>query len=338
MRIGIDIPDSLPLADQVGLIGWAEEHGFADAWVGDTGTRDPFIVLGCAAQRTRTIRLGTAVAPLGPRSPVSLAVAALCVHELAPGRVALGVGVSSKVIVEQWHGGSYAHPLSRARDCVRLIRQICAGDKTDTASGHARSRGFQVPARQRASLPVQLAALGPRMLELAGEIADGVWLNFVPLQAVPKVLDRIRAGAGRRERPGLPEILLAVPCAVTPDPGSARDRFRRSLYFYMTSPSYRAALAWYGFGEEAAAAEAAWARRDREGVIACVSDRLADQIGVFGSAARCRERFGQYAAAGISTLSVCAEGGDPYQTFAAFQPAAAAPGPSPAVGPAGGRR
>jgi alkanesulfonate monooxygenase SsuD/methylene tetrahydromethanopterin reductase-like flavin-dependent oxidoreductase (luciferase family) len=147
-----------------------------------------------------------------------------------------------------------------------------------------------------------LAALNRRMLETAGELADGVLLNYVPRQAIPKVVDAIRRGAERSGRDGVPEIVLVIECEVTDHEQAARSRFARDFAGYLTAPVYRKALRWYGYDDEVERAEAAWQRHDLDGVGAAISDRMIDGLAVIGSAESCRQRVATMAASGVGTV------------------------------------
>jgi probable F420-dependent oxidoreductase len=317
-RLGIELPGDLTIRERAALATWAEQRGFEDAWTPEISDPNAFVILTAAALATTRIRLGTAIIPLGTRTMPTLAAAAASLAELAPGRFALGIGVSSQVIVEQWHGVPYGRPLERARETIVALRAVLGGERTAAAGAQVRSRGFRLRRPPAAPPPILLAALNEKMLELAGEIADGVYLNYVPVEAVGRVLDAVRRGARRRGRGTLPEVLLSVPCCVTDDADGARARFGNELAFYLTAPAYQKALAWYGFEPEVAAARVAWAARDLARVRAAVSASLVDRIGAFGSRERCHERFAAFADAGIGSLSITVASGDPRTTLAAF--------------------
>lgn len=318
VRLGMELPGDLPIRERAELAWWSEERGFEDVWTAEIADPNAFVILTAAALRTSRARLGTAVVALGTRTVPTLAAAAASLAELAPGRVALGVGVSSQVIVEEWHGQPYARPLERVRESIGTLRTILAGGRTAADGRQVRTRGFRLRRPPADPPPLLLGALNEKMLELGGEVADGVYLNFVPVEALGRVLGAVRRGAQRAGRAELPEICLAVPCAVTGDPEAARARYGQSFAFYLTAPAYQTALAWYGFEAEVAQARAAWATRDLAGVRAAVSARLLDGIGAFGSAEHCRERLAAFGAAGVGTLAVTPKGDDHRATLAAF--------------------
>jgi probable F420-dependent oxidoreductase len=316
-RLGVQLPVSMSVPERVDLARWAEQHGFDDVWTAEIGDPDAFVVLAAAACHTRHVRLGTMIVPLGVRTAVSLAAAASSICELAPGRFGLGLGVSTPAVIEGWHGADFARPLTRTRETVALLRTVFAGEPTAFDGQTLRSRGFRLNRPPDPPPPVSLAALNPKMLRLAGAIADGVWLNFAPLEAIPRILAEIDEGARSAGRPR-PEILISIITCVTDDVPAIAARYRSWFKFYLGSASYQRALSWYGFEHEVEQARAALAAGDRDGVAAAVSDRLVAGLTAFGPAAECRDVADAYAKAGVDTIVVIPYGTSWTETVNAF--------------------
>jgi len=304
-RIGLEVNEWLNLQGRIELIRWAEEHGFDNACIPEVTDPEVFVTCALALAATSQIRLGTDIVPIGPRSLPILASSVATVASCAPGRFAVGLGVSTEALISRWHGISWDQPLTRARDTVLALRRALAGERTDETGPQVRTRGYQLAFPPATPPPIHLAALNKGMLRVAGQVADGVWLNYVPAHRIGTVVDIVRAGAGEAERP-MPEILLSVLCDVTDDTVSARAGIRSHLAFYMAAPPYRAALAWHGFEQEMADAQAAFERRDRQGVAAAITDELIDSIALVGNRSYVHERLEAYLAAGVTSLSVCA--------------------------------
>lgn len=317
-RLGCEITDVGSIHERVALTRWAEQRGFDDAWTAEITDPDAFVLLAAAALETTSIRLGTAVIPLGVRTAPHLAAAAASVCELAPGRFALGVGVSSKTIVQGWNGVPYERPLERARESIDVVRTVLAGLRTSFAGAQVSSSGFQLRRPPVEAPPVILAALNVKMLELAGELADGVYLNFIPTSALGEALAAVARGSAQAGRSASPETILAIPCEVTDDPDTAVSAFAHDMAFYMTAPPYQRALEWYGFEQEVARARAAWAERDFAAVRASVTPRLVHGIGAFGPAEHCHERVAEFFAAGLTTVAISPVGKDPRSTLECF--------------------
>jgi probable F420-dependent oxidoreductase len=320
MRIGADIPMELDIHGEADFVAWAEEHGFDDAWIAEISDPDAFVALAAAAARTERIRLGTAIVQLGTRTVPLLAASAVSLAEYSRGRFALGVGASTKAIIEGWHGLTYDRPRERMAEALPLLRALMAGERSNLQGRQIRSRGFQLRHPPGQPPPVILAAMNERMLETAGEMADGVFLNCVPVDALPRVIEAVNRGAERSGREDSVELLIAVPCDVTDDVEAARARWADGFAFYLTAPPYRSALAWYGLEEEVAVAEKAWESRDFQKVRQSVSRRLIDELTMFGTAEQCRERIAAYGAAGVTTVSITPNSVDPRDTLLALAP------------------
>jgi probable F420-dependent oxidoreductase len=304
-RLGVELAGDLSLAEKLDLCAWADSHGFDDAWMAEITDPDAFATLGAAAVGSSRIRFGTAIVPLGTRSVPVLAAGAATLSELAPGRFALGVGVSSTVVVEHWNGMHRGRPLGRARESIALLRALLAGERADFQGEFVRSSGFKLRHPPSHEPPIVLAALNIKMLELAGEIADGVFLNFVPATAMSAVLEAVARGAERGGRPALPEILLSLQMEVTDEPEVARRKFADELTFYLSVPPYQKALAWYGLAAEVERAKEAWKTGRRADVAAAISNELVDQLGIFGSPEQCRARVETYWKAGVDSVTIC---------------------------------
>jgi alkanesulfonate monooxygenase SsuD/methylene tetrahydromethanopterin reductase-like flavin-dependent oxidoreductase (luciferase family) len=276
------------------------------------------VAAAATALATHRIRLGTAIVPLGPRTLPTLASAAISVAQVSDQRFVLGVGVSSHAIIEGWHGLPYGRPLERARDSIPVLRAILAGERTDTDLATVKTKGFRIRNSPMLSVPVMLAGLNQRMLETAGELADGAILNYVPTQALGRVIDAVRRGAERAGRDAAPEIVLVAQCEVTDDVAGARARFAHNFASYLTAEVYRKAFRWYGFADEADQAEKAWESRDMDGVRAAITDRMIDELSIIGDADTCRRRIADLTATGVSTVLLYVGGEDPRATLGHF--------------------
>jgi probable F420-dependent oxidoreductase len=283
------------LAAAVELARRAEALGYESVWVTHGLGRDSFLVLAAYAAVTTRLGLGNGVVPIYPRHPVAMAQAALTLAEMTRGRFVLGVGVSHRETMEGMLGLPLRAPLATMREYVGVLRGAL-GAGADFAGEHYRARWSLALPRRPAPPRVYLAALSQRMLELAGELADGaiLWLcapAYVRDVALP-ALTRGRARAGL----GLDgfEIVAAVPLAVTDEPAAAHRAFGAELTRYLTLPFYRAMLEASGLGDGVRAF-------DREGA---VPDTLVEALGGVGDAARARAYVAAYRAAGVTLPAI----------------------------------
>ena len=306
MRLAASLPVPPDLAACQRVAARAEALGYESIWIADTGAGpDAFVVAAAAALATTSIRLGTAVIPVYTRSPSVMAAGAGSVAQLAPGRFVLGLGASSETIVERWGGVPFRRPLTRMRETTQVVRAMLAGERTTFEGRTIRTSGFRLVSPPPAPVPLYLAALMPPMLELAGEIADGVVLNMMPVEAVPRMLEHVRRGAARAGRDGARlEIVARFQTIVTDDAAQARAAVRHMLGPYFATSVYNRFVAWCGFADEAAAIARAWSAKDRAANLAAVTDEMIDRIAIIGTAEQCRAQLERFVAAGITTPMV----------------------------------
>ncbi len=311
-KLGISLP--VP-PDVPACVAWAqraEDLGYESVWIADTNGPDPFVLAAAVVQATKRLRVGIAVSPVYTRTPGVLAQAAATLGQLAPGRFILGLGSSSHAIVEQWHGLEFRKPVSRVRETVQLLRSLLRGEKSAFEGSTVRSRGLRLLMVPKEPVPVYVGALRPPMLELAGEVGDGVVVNLFPADALPKMLEHVALGARRvgRDAKSL-EVVCRHQVMVTEDREAARELFRAALTGYFATPVYNRFAAWYGFEQEAKLIAEGFRKGDRALTRQGMSDRFVDALAIFGSLEECRERLAQYVAAGVTTTAVSVLSFDP---------------------------
>jgi probable F420-dependent oxidoreductase len=211
-RWGITIPLSdLPLRDQIPLFAQAEELGYTDLWTSEVNATDAFTPLVVAAMATSRTRLGTGIVNPFTRGPLTLAMHAASLNELAPGRVVLGLGSSSLPVVEHWNGVTFERPLSRMRDTLLVVRRLLGNETVSErlSTLEVRRAKYVRPVENR--IPIYVAALRPNMLSLAGQTADGVIINLLYASDVPRVVKVVRSAARQAGRdPSEVEIVCRI--------------------------------------------------------------------------------------------------------------------------------
>jgi alkanesulfonate monooxygenase SsuD/methylene tetrahydromethanopterin reductase-like flavin-dependent oxidoreductase (luciferase family) len=305
--VGTFISAGRSLQAAVERVRLAESLGYDSTFVTHIAGRDSLTVLANYAAHTERIRLGTGVLPIYARTPASTAQTAATIDEISAGRMVLGVGVSHRATVEAWYGQTIDRPVAEMREYVEAMRAMFRGE--DPGGGgdrkwptHFRFMGYDV----RPDLPIYIAALSPNMLQLAGEIGDGVllWLcdpPYVRDVVVPEVTKgRERAG---KTLEGF-DIVPAVPSAVTGDREATLNRVRSDLVTYLSLPFYRSMLERSGFGDEIVGFDAGMADQDVERAKSSMSEAMLDSLGGFGSADDVRDAVSRYLAAGATSPGV----------------------------------
>jgi probable F420-dependent oxidoreductase len=312
VRLAASLPIPPDLRTSQRVAQRAEALGYESIWIADTGAGpDAFVVAAATAAVTEHLRIGTAIVPAYTRSPSVMAASAGSIAQLAPGRFVLGLGASSETIVERWGGVPFERPLARMRETTAVVRAMLDGERVSFEGRAIRTTGFRLASPPPEPVPIYLAALMPPMLELAGEIADGIVLNMMPVEAVPRMLAHVRRGAERagRDPDGL-EVVARFQTFVTDDVPVARNVMRLMMGPYFATSVYNRFVAWCGFEQEAAAILDAWKARDRVRNLASVTDEMVDRIAIVGSAAACRARLEEFRAAGVTTPMVHPIAGD----------------------------
>jgi alkanesulfonate monooxygenase SsuD/methylene tetrahydromethanopterin reductase-like flavin-dependent oxidoreductase (luciferase family) len=227
---------------------------------------------------------------------------AASIAQLAPGRVCLGLGISTPNIIQSWHGIAYDKPLARLREYVTIIRKALVGERISQEHGAYPLRNLRLGLSvSPQAIPIYIAALNPRMLQLAGELADGVLLNWIPEDQIAWALAHLRAGAVRAGRTlASLDVACLVRTCVTDDLAAARQWLRRELAGYAIVGAYQRYFQQLGFGGEAEAVNAQWQAGNRTAAVAAVSDVMTERLAVFGSASQCRARLARFVEAGVN--------------------------------------
>jgi alkanesulfonate monooxygenase SsuD/methylene tetrahydromethanopterin reductase-like flavin-dependent oxidoreductase (luciferase family) len=317
-RIGFALSRGLPPGEIVECVKLAEELGYESAWVAEGHGGDQFAILSACAAVTQRILLGTSISSVFVRSIPTIAMAAATVDHISQRRFILGLGSSHRVQVEPEHGIAYSKPVQRVRESVEIIRTLLRDGlvsyKGETV-GIERFDLWFTPIRQE--IPIYLAALFPKMLQVCGEIAQGVILTWSSLDAGRGAADNIAIGALRaRRRPEEVDITSLLPCYVTNNRGQAFDAMRPAVAFYGGFfPRYNRLMAESGFPEAAQAIKAAWNQGGHEAATKVVPDELIEAIAVAGTPAECRDRIEAYRRSGITLpiISPRPTGTDPKQ-------------------------
>jgi F420-dependent oxidoreductase-like protein len=243
MRIGIFGGDvaSGPIDTLVDAVRASADDGFATFWLPQIFGVEALAALAVAGREVPGIELATGVVPTFPRHPVTLAQEALTTQAASDNRLLLGIGLSHQPVVEGMFGHSFDKPLRHMREYLAVLVPLTRGEPVSFEGEVFRvNAGLQV--KGAAPMPILLAALGPKMLELAGEVVDGTvtWMTG-PQTIESHVVPIITAAASRAGRPA-PRVAVGLPICVTNDPDAVRERAAKTFMVYGTLPSYRAML------------------------------------------------------------------------------------------------
>jgi F420-dependent oxidoreductase-like protein len=326
MRLGINLgywgagmdTDNLAVARE------ADKLGYAVCWAAEAYGSDAPTVLSWVAARTERIDVGSAILQIPARTPAMTAMTAATLDSLSGGRFRLGLGVSGPQVSEGWYGVKFDKPLSRTREYVEIVRKAMARERLSYEGEHwtlPLPGGPGKPIKltvhpQREHIPLYIAAIGPKNLEQTGEIADGVLLIFPSAEHLEETaLRHMRAG---REKAGLTmdgfDVVPTLPLALGDDIPALADIFRPYTALYVGGMGsrkqnfYNQLARRMGYEKEAAEIQDKYLSGDKEGAAAAVPQQLIDSTCLLGPVERIAERMAQYAAAGVTTLTLAPAG------------------------------
>jgi probable F420-dependent oxidoreductase len=273
------------LADHEEYVKRAEAVGYTDLWSGETNGPDGFTPLTLSAVWTERARLGTGIVGVFQRGPALLAQEAAALADASRGRFVLGIGSSSDRIVEGWNGIPFEKPLSRVRESLEFLRTALDGGRTES--------GFKLETAPAERVPIMLAALRGKMLDLAVERADGAFTNFLPLAGLPKVTAQLQGA------PAGFELLCRFFCI--PGEREQVEPLARFMFSsYITVPVYANFYRWLGYGEQIAPMVEAWEAGDRKAAAAAAPWEAIEDMFVFGSPEQMKERLNAFVEGGIT--------------------------------------
>ncbi|HEX6548094.1 MAG TPA: LLM class F420-dependent oxidoreductase [Candidatus Dormibacteraeota bacterium] len=327
MKLGINVPytDHLPRELVLAYVKEADRLGYDKVWVAEAYGYDAFTTLTQFACVTERIGLATGIVNVFSRSPALIAQTAASLDAISGGRFTLGLGTSGHQVIEGWHGVKFEKGITRTRETIDIVRRVLRRERLeyegDVFHLHAGFKLITHPVRER--IPIYLATLTPKGVELAAEVADG-WLPvfFSPRHYASVIKPELEAGAAKGGRP-LSELSVCVfqPVIVTDDPKAGREVARPHLALYIGGMGsreknyYNQVFRRYGFEEEALRIQDLYLERRRDEAMAAITDEMVDAVTVIGTAEECREQLAELERVGVDEVAIGLQvpGNDPVQ-------------------------
>jgi F420-dependent oxidoreductase-like protein len=320
VKLGVNLgyaPPGTNPADLVPLVQHAEELGYDSAWAAEAWGTDAVTVLAWLAASTSRIKVGSAIMQIPGRTPANTAMTAATLDLMSGGRFILGLGTSGPQVVEGWHGEAWGKPLGKTREYVGIVRAALRRDVVEHAGEHYRipydgpgATGLGKPLKMmmrplRADVPIYLAAIGPKNVALAAEIADG-WL---PIFVDPERFDAAFGAsiAGARENF---EIAATVSVLVGDDVAALRDALKPYIALYVGGMGakgknfYNALVRRYGWEDDADRIQNLYLDAKKREAAAAVPDELVDALALVGPKERIAERLAAWRETPVTTLVV----------------------------------
>ncbi len=306
-------------AENLALAREADVLGFSCVWAAEAYGSDVPTVLAWVGAQTQQIGLGSSILQIPARSPAMAAMTAATLDSLSGGRFRLGLGVSGPQVSEGWHGVRFAQPLARTREYVDIVNLALSRKRVRYEGKHytlplpdGPGKALQLTVHPvRDHIPIYLASVGPKNLELTGEIADGWLAIFLSTEFVGEQLELISAGRAKAGKTldGF-DVVATAPLSIHDDLQVAADPIRGYAALYIGGMGsrevnfYNQLAVRMGFEGEAAAIQEKFLSRDYEGAAAAVPMDFIDSTSLLGPAPRIAERMAEFAAAGVTTLNV----------------------------------
>ena len=307
MKIDIEFNSGaqLPMDAIPDLARAAEAHGFDCAWGGEANNKDPTVMLSAIAAVTTRLKVGSAIYHILGRTPATLALQAMGLDELSGGRFLLGIG-SSNPTIAKWHGQSFDRPLSRIQEYIEITRAAMRGEKLNFEGKFFTAQNFKMAFKPSGrSIPIYVAAFGPKMTRLAGRISDGVLINMANPTEISRIAAEVKAGAQEAGKdPSKMEIICKIRCSIAPNYSVAREALSHALTYYALADYYRELLGRMGFAEEVEAMRAAWKTGGFHAARALISDRMFNSLPLVAatSAPEVVEQIRPYIEAGATRI------------------------------------
>ena len=334
MRLSMQVPyggTPAELSAAAARVVDLEKAGLDVVWVAEAYSFDAPSMMGYLAARTTRIQIGAAILPIYTRTPTLLAMTAAGIDALSDGRCILGLGASGPQVIEGFHGVVYDAPLGRTREIIEICRQVWRREPVVHDGVHyqmpvpaGRGTGLGKPLKLinrpvRASIPIYIAALGPKNVEMTAEIADG-WLPlfWLPEKAVEVFGPALAKGsASRAPDLGALEIAAGGLVAIGDDVTHLRELSRSTVALYVGGMGakghnfYNALACRYGYEKEAELIQDLYLAGKKDEAAAAVPDEFLERINLVGPAGYVRERLAAFAESGITTLTITPVGDDP---------------------------
>ena len=321
MRLGLHVGYwglGLTSQQQIDLVREAESLGYDSVWTAEAYGSDSATILGWIAAQTEKIKIGSAIFQMPGRSPAMTAMTAATLDQLSDGRMLLGIGSSGPQVAEGWHGQRFAKQLQRTREYVGIVRKALARERLEfkgeayelpLPDGPGKALKLMIAPVQE-SIPIYIAAIGPKNTQLCGEIADGWLPTFFSPEHVEDSRKLLEEGAERAGRSlnGSFDIAPNVNVAIADDADAARDLMRPVLALYVGGMGskdknfYNALVRRYGFEEAADEVQNLYLEGKKEEAAAALPAELIDMVSLCGPKERVKERLDVYREAGVGTL------------------------------------
>jgi 5,10-methylenetetrahydromethanopterin reductase len=284
-------------------------------WVPESWGREAFVSLGALSQVTTKVKLGTSILSIYARSPATTAMGATTLDMLSKNGIIIGLGASTPILVENWHGLKFENPILRMREYIECLTQMIKGENVNYTGNCFKVKNFKLlykPKRER--IPIFIAAVNKHMISLACDLADGILLYLRPIEELKKTISQIIANTSNKSF----ETACVIICSVSnKEPEKARERAAKTLAFYVAvGEYYNRFLSSNGFRTEVEQISSEYRQAGLNRASKFVSEKMLDSITVCGNSEECIKSLDRFISAGISLPIIQINPiGDPESSF-----------------------
>jgi 5,10-methylenetetrahydromethanopterin reductase len=270
-------------------------------WVPESWGREAFASLGALSQITKKVKLGTSIIGVYTRTPATIAMAATTLDVLSNNRTIIGLGVSTRPLVEDWHGTKFERPICRMREYIECLRLMMNGEKVNYSGRFFNVKNFKLlykPKRQK--IPIFVAAVNEHMIALACDLADGILLYLRPMEELRKTISLIKSRTRRRNK-GFEIASVFIGAVSNKEPEEARERAAKTLAFYIAvGKYYNRFLSVNGFQSEVEQITSEYHLNGLDIASKVVSEKMLNSLTVSGNSEQCIQSLEKFLSAGIS--------------------------------------
>jgi 5,10-methylenetetrahydromethanopterin reductase len=270
-------------------------------WIPESWGREAFVMIGAVAVLTKRIKLGTSIVSMFSRTPATLSMAACTLDNISSNRTIIGIGASTPILAENWHGIKFEHPLKRMKEYIQCFNVICSGETIDFNGKFFKLKNIKIMhGSSRKKIPVFLGAVNPGMIRLATDLADGIILYLRPLDELKKTLKLIGSITSRKSK-SFETCTVFITAVSNKHPNLARLRAAKTLAFYVAVGKYYSKfLASHGFESEVREITVEYQKHGAQNISKFVTDAMLDSLTVYGTVDECIKSLKRFTSSGIS--------------------------------------
>jgi len=295
MRIGYSLGSLLSIPEILECSKILSKYNPDSIWIPETWGVEGLSMITAVSQRVKDSKIGSSIINIYSRSPSLIAMGAATVDALSNGRLILGLGTSSEPIVQDWHGIEFSRPVQRMRECVEIIRLIISGNKVNYDGKVFHLKNFTLliwPPRKK--IPIYMAAVNQKMVELAWEVADGVIFYLRPISELQNTIQKMQS------KKRIDVSCQFITC-ISDDADKALDRAKKTLAFYISvGKIYREFLAKNGFAKETGMIYDEYKKSGLQTNYKLVSKSMLESLTICGTPEDCKKKLDKFVRAGVS--------------------------------------